>query len=166
MKILITGPESSGKSTLARRLAIALSGTYVPEFAREYLAERNGEYEREDLVAILRGQQNLERAAELSGRSPLVCDTGALVLYVWSQVKYGAAHPLITQAVAKMDYDHIFLCAPDLPWAPDPLREHSDPADRQAIFDRYVAVLEDFGLSYRVVAGEDRLGGVLRGVGK
>ena len=141
MRVLITGPESSGKTTLARRLAWALDGRYVAEAARAYLNARGGRYTEADLVPILQRQLAAERAAAAAGASLVVCDTGPEVLEVWSLVKYGRVAPAIAAARRAAYYDLALLCAPDLPYAPDPLRETPDPAARRRLFDRYRSLL-------------------------
>jgi nicotinamide riboside kinase len=138
LRIRVTGPESSGKSTLARALAWALDGHYVAEQARSYLGERGGHYERGDLIHILHRQLEAE---QMSSASVLCCDTGPEVLRIWSEVKYGTCAPALLRAFHEVSYDLTFLCAPDLPWQADPLREHPDPGDRQALFGRYRALL-------------------------
>ena len=135
--VLITGPESSGKSTLARGLAAAFSGVYVAEFAREYLGSRGGIYEQADLDAILEGQLAAQRTGVRSGEGLIVCDTGPEVLYVWSMEKYGYVSPCIEQALITTSYDATILCYPDLDWEPDPLREHAADEDRLRLFATY-----------------------------
>lgn len=155
-RILITGPESSGKSTLARQMAWALDGIYVAEYARRYLIAQQGAYEEGDLLHIARKQMQLEQAA--SRHDTLVfCDTGPFVLAVWSMVKYGRIAPEVQQLVQQADYDLILLCQTDLPWSYDPLREHPKPADREALYQRYVHYVTTSGLPFAIIKGEDRL---------
>lgn len=137
MKILVTGPESSGKSTLARSLAWALDGYYVEEQARPYLNERDGRYERGDLLAILNLQLSAEDRAVATGSSYIFCDTGPEVVEIWSLVKYGEWMHDATGGRLHADYDLVLLCAPDLPWKPDRLREHASLAARLEIFALY-----------------------------
>lgn len=148
-RILLTGPESSGKTLLARRLSVLLDAILVEEYAREYLHQRGGRYEEADLLAIWRGQAAKERAYPWA--SCLVCDTGPLVIAVWSAVKYGRVHPEIEAAAAALDYDLILLCAPDLPWDPDPLREAPDAVDRWRLFRRYQAKLAKSGRNWHII---------------
>ena len=111
-----------------------------------------------DLIKILDGQLKSELSASQSSRnSLLVCDTGPFVIYVWSNVRYGRVAPEIIQAVNAADYDLILLCKPDLPWQEDPLREHPDPTDREAIFQQYIELLEQSGKEYRIIAGSNRI---------
>ncbi|MEO0733668.1 MAG: ATP-binding protein [Bacteroidota bacterium] len=151
--IRITGPESSGKTTLARALAAELNGVYVAEAAREYLNARGGVYTEADLPLIWQAQSAAEDAARSSGAQYIVCDTGPEVIYVWAEVKYGRVPPQVARAVVERRYDMTLLCKPDLPWAPDPLREAPDLAQRAALFQRYAELLP----GATIISGEDRL---------
>ena len=134
-KLLITGPESSGKSTLVAELASQLKCNYVPEYARVYLRILGTEYREEDLDIILQGQLRTEKNASNTSTEFLVCDTGPLVVYIWSLEVYGRTSDLITKSLSHLkSYHKIFLCHPDIPWEPDDLREN--PQDRDRLFSQ------------------------------
>lgn len=160
MLIAVTGPESSGKTTLAKQLAEALGAEYVPEFARSYL-EGKGSYSEEDLLEIAKGQIELEKNALCQKPRYLVIDTEMLVMKVWSEWRFGRVHPHIEEQFRERQYDLLVLCSPDLPWEEDPLREHPDEGDRQIIFEHYKKHLEDYEKPYMSISGKDRLGQVL-----
>jgi nicotinamide riboside kinase len=152
-RFAFTGPESCGKTTIAKRFATQIEGSYVQEFAREYLEARNGEYSAEDLVNIARGQS--ARWEESSGI--LVADTEMLVLKLWSEVRFGQTDTFIDQALNTQHFDHYFLCSPDIPWEPDPLREH--PEQRHELFALYHEKLLALNFPFTVLKGsvEERL---------
>ena len=158
--IRITGPESSGKSTLARDLAWVLDGYYVAEQARQYLTQREGRYEEADLPLIERRQARAELAGRCSGASFVVCDTGPETLVIWSQVKYGRVARSILRAERSASYDLTVVCTPDLPWVPDPLRESPTLPRRLDLFARYLQ--RTAGTDQMVVAGSHRLDLVLQ----
>lgn len=149
MRIAITGPESSGKTTLALHLAEGLGSVYIPEFAREYLLERNGIYEQQDLVTIAKGQ--FDSWEKMEDQSSLVSDTEMLVMKVWSDFKYGQCDPAILELLNKQHFDYYFLCRPDIEWEEDPLREH--PEQREELFEIYLTELKNRNLPFSIVEG-------------
>ncbi|WP_020534716.1 AAA family ATPase [Lewinella cohaerens] len=152
LKILITGPESSGKTQLAQTLARRFQSPWVPEFARTYLNALEQDYEEEDLLKILNGQLRLQHQHH---QSPLLfCDTGPEVIYVWSKVKFGRVDPFIEASLRKYQYPLTFLCTPDLAWEPDPLREAPQQADRTQHFEEYQRILQQLGTPYLTVKGQ------------
>ncbi|WP_367390995.1 AAA family ATPase [Lewinella sp. LCG006] len=152
LKILITGPESSGKTQLAQTLARRFHSPWVPEFARTYLHALEGDYEEEDLLKILNGQLRLQQQHH---SSPLLfCDTGPEVIYVWSKVKFGQVDPFIEASLRKYHYTLTLLCTPDLAWEPDPLREAPLRADREQYFEMYRKTLQKFNRPYLVISGQ------------
>lgn len=149
-RIAITGPESSGKTTLAKALAERLKAQWIPEFARDYLLAKNGHYEQKDLVKIAHGQ--ISEWNKLSQEEIVICDTEMLVMKVWSAVKYGQVDPFILKAWSEQHFDHYFLCSPDIPWEEDPLREH--PEQREELFEIYLQELKDSKLPFTIVEGD------------
>ncbi|MEM7572461.1 MAG: ATP-binding protein [Bacteroidota bacterium] len=154
IRILITGPESSGKTTLAQALAQELAGTYHAEYARTYLEQRGGAYEREDLDTMLREQTD-QRTRQLGKTN--IFDTSALTYYQWSLVKYGKVSHYISEQMAKTRCDFALLCVPDLPWAPDPLRESPDYVERMNLFCTSAGLLLQQQQRFGIIQGTDRL---------
>lgn len=146
-RIAFTGPESSGKTTIAKRFSAHIDGTYVEEFARTYLEQRNGHYDEADLLTIAQGQWALWK--ETNGI--LLADTEMLVLKVWSEVRFGRTDAFIEEALKTQNFDHYFLCYPDIPWEPDPLREH--PEERMVLFDLYREKLVALNFPFTVLKG-------------
>ena len=151
LRIALTGPESTGKSWLARRLATAYRTTWVPEYARQYLQSREGRYRYPDIVVIAKGQKQLELQVLTSARRILFCDTEPIVTKIWSETVLGQCDPWITNEIENNPHDLYLLCYPDLEWEPDPLREN--PNDRHQLFDRYLEELKSRHLPYAIVKG-------------
>lgn len=165
VRIAIIGPESSGKSTLAAAIAQAAGGALVLEAARSYLPALNRPYEQHDLITIARIQHDAEREAASAGQSLVVCDTDILTISIWSDERFGGVDDKLLELMRGTRYDRTFLCKPDMPWEPDPLREN--PHDRDRLFDVYRDWLQREQRPYEVVIGppEERLRRVLESIG-
>jgi len=161
--VCLTGPESTGKTTLAEALGRHFGAPVVAEVAREYLSGRSG-YSADDVLEIARRQLSLEARARAETRGLLVLDTDVLVLVVWWQERYGALPPLLEEALAMRSPRVYLLARPDIPWAADPLREH--PFERERLFERYRALLAESGFPHALVdgLGPARLEGAVRAV--
>lgn len=162
-KIVVIGPESTGKSTLSKALAEALQSEFVPEYARDYLELQGNQYEFEDLRRIAEGQLQLEERALQRAKKWLICDTDLYVLSVWSSFKYGKVADYILQQIATRHYDAYILCDIDTPWQPDPQREHPEEKMRQFFFKWYQEIVSASGRPFLIVRGneEQRLDRVL-----
>ena len=163
-KIVITGPESTGKTTLAARLAEHFGTVWVPEFAREYLLKNGPGYSFRDLNLIARGQLALEETKEREAQHLLFCDTDLLVVKIWSEHVFGKVDPWITKMVNERQYDFYLLQNIDLEWEPDPLREH--PHQRQFLLERYIEELKLLGANYKLISGKGnkRFGAAVKAV--
>ena len=153
-RILILGPESTGKSTLAEMLAQHYAEPWVPEVAREYLEKFDRSYTYEDLLQIGKQQMNLEDELALTATRFLFCDTDLRVIQVWSKHRYGKVDPWVLEEIARRTYDLILLCAPDLPWQEDPLREHPELEMREAFFAKYLQLTKQSGFPFKIIAGD------------
>ena len=126
--LVFTGPESSGKTTCAKRISTEYQLPLVEEYAREYLTIHGSVYTFEDIRNIAVKQKELERQAHQE--NPLIiCDTDIITLEIWALEKFGTSIGNVDELA---DKKHYLLCYPDIPWAPDPLREN--PEDRHRIF--------------------------------
>ena len=151
-RIAITGPESTGKSTLAKKLAAYYNTVWVPEFARIYIDKLNRPYEEHDLTAIAKGQISLEMELISKANNYLFCDTELTVIKIWSEYKYGTVDPYILSEYDKSSYDLYLLLGIELPWEYDPQREH--PEKRKFFFDWFEQELKYRGANYQVISGE------------
>ena len=166
-RILILGPESTGKSTLAEKLAKHFAEPWVPEVAREYLEKLDRPYAYEDLLQIGKQQMQLEDELAKQAKHYLFCDTDLRVIQVWSQNRYGKVDPWVLEELARRTYDLILLCAPDLPWQADPLREHPELEMRQQFFEIYKQLSQASGIPWILVSGDtaQRLSTAIQAVG-
>lgn len=149
-RIAVTGPESTGKTILSKRLAEHYGCLWVQEYAREYLEELSREYDFGDVTNIAKGQWSLINNAFNSGSSFIV-DTELIVTQIWQMVRFGCCDHWIEEHIDKQPFDLYFLCAPDIPWEYDPLREH--PEMREILFEKYYHELNERGLPFVVIKG-------------
>lgn len=150
-KVAVTGPESTGKSMLARQLADHYQTIWVPEYARSYLGMLGRPYNEDDILAIAKGQVALEAKMFPDANQLLFSDTELLVTKIWSEIKYKRCHPWIDSGFNHQQYDLYLLCDVDLPWEYDPQREH--PEMREILFEMYRKALILREVQFEVVSG-------------
>lgn len=143
-KIVIIGPESTGKSTLCTQLAEHYNSIWCPEYAREYLLKHGTDYTFDDLLTIAKGQVALED--EYSSKTensdkPLFIDTDMYVMKVWCEFVFGKCHRFILDQIIERKYDLYLLCNTDLPWVKDELREYPDLESRQQLHKIYTDIM-------------------------
>ena len=153
-RILILGPESTGKSTLAEDLSLYYEEPWVPEYAREYLDDLGREYCYEDMLAIGKGQVALEDAMAEKAEKYLFCDTDLRVIHIWSEHRFGKTDPWVMQQISERKYELILLTDTDLPWTPDPLREYPELEMRDYFFKKYLQLAKESGIQYFIISGD------------
>ena len=153
-KIAILGPESTGKSTLAQTLAEHFKAPWVPEYAREYVEKLTRPYTFDDVCNIALTQIEQEAHYEQNPTENFVFfDTDLIITKVWLEYKFGVVPGFITDWMNTHGFDLYLLCAADLPWQFDPVREHGD--DRDYFFEWYKREIELTGKPYFIVNGID-----------
>ena len=142
-KIVIIGPESTGKSMLCEKLASHFNTLWVPEYAREYLIANGNNYTIEDLQKIAKGQianeeKKLEELINTKQESNLLfVDTDLYVMKVWSEYVFNCCDNSILNGIVNRNYDLYLLCEPDIPWVKDELREYPDLKTREQLYHYY-----------------------------
>jgi len=159
-KVVVIGPESTGKSSLCEKLANHYKTEWVKEYAREYLLTNGTEYNYDNLLEIAKGQFALEKAAiqlvenKIKIRSDnnttsaandlseiVLIDTNMYVLKVWCEFVFEKCHPWILNQIVENSYDLYLLCDIDLPWVKDELREYPDVEVREKLYHHYKDLL-------------------------
>lgn len=147
--IVITGPESSGKTTLAGDLADLLGLPLVSEVARDRLGDRPL-YSEQDVCRLALLQ--FRAIEEARCRHPLaIADTDLLTYRIWLEWRYGHCPDWVRLLHRRQRPLVYLLCAPDLPWEPDPLREN--PSDREPLHQVHRAILDAEGMPFHRIGG-------------
>ncbi|MGN6215142.1 AAA family ATPase [Parafilimonas sp.] len=178
-KIVTIGPESTGKSTLARQLAEHFNTIWCPEYAREYLHQNGVKYDYDDLMKITQGQLAMEDycTEKLQDASPqlpadssqlLFIDTNMYVVKVWYEYVFGKCEYLVLDEIARRSYDLYLLCNIDLPWTADEMREYPDEKPRVELYHIYKDLLLNQNTPWIEISGnyEQRLQAALKSINK
>lgn len=159
IKVVLFGPESSGKTTLSKLLARHYNTVWVPEYARDYLQNKwNNERktcENSDMLPIAEGQMKSENELALKADKILICDTDLLETKVYSKEFYGGfVHPDLEKAAVQNTYDLYFLTYIDTPWKKDDLRDR--PGQRLEMFNAFENALVKNHRPYVLLKGDKK----------
>lgn len=150
--VVICGPESSGKTWLCEALSKQLGCIWVPEFARSYLEEKGPDYDWEDFQKIYDG--HIGRQFGIPKDGLCLFDTDSINFWIWSQRVFNKISPALVGQIPKELHHQYLVCAPDLDWEPDLLREN--PHDREEIFEEHLNLLQELKRPYQIVRGSKK----------
>lgn len=156
LKIVMFGPESTGKTTLSRMLAAHFNTEWVPEFSRDYLQQKWDEQNEicglDDIFPIAKGQMDLENQKAKNANQVLFCDTNLLETVVYSRAYFeGFCEPALLKHALKAHYDLYFLTYIDVPWVEDDLRDR--PHLREQMFAEFKKPLDNYNKPYHILKG-------------
>ncbi len=157
VKVVLFGPESTGKTTLSRDLANHFDTVWVPEYAREYLQEKWDKEKKvcepQDLLPIAYGQMRLENELAKKANKVLICDTDLLETKVYSEAYYvGHCDPILEEYALQNQYDLYLLTYIDVPWEKDDLRDK--PGERERMFTYFKETLEKYERNFVTLKGD------------
>jgi NadR type nicotinamide-nucleotide adenylyltransferase len=163
-KVVVIGPESTGKSTLCEQLALYYKTGWAKEYAREYLITNGTDYTFDDLLTIAKGQIKTEDLAAdnrqlLEKPSTIFIDTDMYVMKVWCEYVFDKCHHWILNRIVERRYDLYLLCNVDLPWVKDELREYPDLESRKKLYCHYRDIMINQNVPWVDISGnyEERL---------
>jgi nicotinamide riboside kinase len=154
-KIILTGAESTGKSTLAKQLALHYHTVYMPEYARTYIENLNRDYNYEDVVHIAEMQIQFEQAFLHKANRYLFIDTGLIITKIWFQEVFQKYPDWLDDAILKSLPDFYLICDIDLPWKEDSVRENGTLEKRKYLMNRYIEEIKKYAIKYGIVSGQE-----------
>ena len=152
-KIVLTGPESTGKTWLAKQLAMHYQTDWISEYAREYVENLKRKYNYSDLVVISRYQVNVVKEYKGKVNRFLFFDTDLIILKVWFDVVYNECPAWLTESIGNRDIDLYLLCDTDIKWEYDPVRENADK-NREVLFKMYKKEIENSSAPFVFIRGK------------
>jgi len=154
-KIVIIGPESTGKSTLCTQLAAYYKTVWVQEYAREYLLATSTAYTFSNLLTVAKGQvAQEEHAIKNSAAGPIFIDTDMYVMKVWCEFVFNDCHHWILNKIVERKYDLYLLCNVDMPWVKDELREYPDLVTREKLYHHYKDIMVNQQVPWVSISGD------------
>lgn len=151
-RIVLTGPESTGKTTLCQQLAAHFKTVWVAEYGREHWETATHTLTVEDISIVAKTQLQREAEAALHANMVLFCDTDLIVTQVWSEIFFGHCPEWIVELNRTHHYDLYLLLAADIPWVHDGTRQHQHL--REAHFNRLHSELATRQLPFQIISGD------------
>jgi NadR type nicotinamide-nucleotide adenylyltransferase len=153
VKIVITGAESTGKSTLSEALAAHYHAKWIPEFSRSYIEKLHRDYTYSDIEIIahqqISEQQNIDHENKI-----VFFDTWLIITKIWFEFVFGKSPDWLHRSILQSKIDLFLVCDIDIPWIPDPVRENGGE-NRIILHNIYIDQIKSYGFNYQLVSGLD-----------
>ncbi len=164
IRVVLTGPESTGKTWLANKLSEHYKTVFMPEYARSYIESLDRKYNYSDVETIANKQ--IEQLSEYLSKANgiLLIDTWLIITKVWFNEVYGKNPGWLSAQLKNIPIDIYLLCSPDITWEYDPVRENPD--NRKYLFDVYKNEIENLNKPYKIIKGKnsDRLSNAINAI--
>lgn len=154
LKIVITGAESTGKSTLTKILAKHFNGNFIPEYAREYVEKLNRKYNYKDLLIITEKQIELEKKYINKKNKIIFIDTSFFIIKIWFEVVFNKKPIWFDKILKENIADLYLLCNNEIEWKPDKVRENGNKK-RDLLFLKYEKELKKYNANYKIISGKN-----------
>lgn len=151
-KIAIIGPECTGKTEITQTLASYFNCKWVPEYARTYIEKLGHKYTYNDVEHIAKVQLTQINEAENDPNEFVFFDTELIITKVWFDLVFNKEPDWLDKAIRNSNFELYLLCAPDIPWEPDPVRENGGE-NRNKLFSIYKTLLEHYKFKYIEISG-------------
>lgn len=154
--VVISGAESTGKSTLTKALAEHYKVPFIPEIAREYVENLDREYNYQDVKKIAKKQIDQLNKIKNSNHRYIFIDTWLLNTKVWFEEVFEKKPKWLIAEILKTKVDLYLICDIDLPWVFDPVRENGGES-RKLLHQKYIENIEYYNFEYKIIHGQNEL---------
>jgi len=154
-RIVLIGPESTGKTDLSAQLAAHYNTIWLPEYARNYILSLNRPYDHRDIEHIAEMQIKLEDTIEIKANHYFFLDTDLIITKIWFLHLYKSCPQWVVSNIEEAKRDLYLLCDADIPWIADNIRENGGEK-RNYFFKLYEAELIKYNFPYRIIRGEGK----------
>jgi NadR type nicotinamide-nucleotide adenylyltransferase len=151
-RVVLTGPECTGKTTLTNQLARHFNAPFVPEYARHYIAGLDRRYDYHDVLHIAKKQLRQHNDFYLKNHTLVFFDTYLIITKVWMDVVFKHHPAWIDVELSSNTIDLYLLCNTDIAWIADPVRENGGEM-RGKLFEIYKNELNRFRCNYEIISG-------------
>lgn len=154
--IVVTGAESTGKSTLTEALAAHFNVPFIPEIARNVVEQLQHKYTYSDVETIARKQIEMLNRLRTGNHPFLIADTWLIVTKIWFDVVFQKEPDWLDAEIRNTKIDLFLVCDIDIPWVADPVRENGGEM-RKILHQKYIDTISAYNFNYKLVTGNNKI---------